>query len=132
MSASEASTFEQLFLESNDQKRTADLRQGVVSVDYYEDILSPTITAKIRVINTGDSIAPKDSQNPEKTDGAKQSDAGAAHCVFREHQSKKPLKINIIFWQAHCCPQQLQEPAAPWPIRGLVQGHQCCSMGRGA
>ena len=73
MSASEASTFEQLFLESNDQKRTADLRQGVVSVDYYEDILSPTITAKIRVINTGDSIAPKDSQNPEKTDGAKQS-----------------------------------------------------------
>ena len=57
MSASEAASFEELTLESNDQERTADLRSGVVSVDYYEDILSPTVTAKIRVINTGDTIA---------------------------------------------------------------------------
>lgn len=73
MSASEASTFEQLILESNDQERTADLKAGVVSIDYYEDILSPTVTAKVRVINTGDSIAPKDPNNPNKTDGARQS-----------------------------------------------------------
>ena len=73
MSASEASSFEELTLESNDQERTADLRSGVVSVDYYEDILSPTVTAKIRVINTGDSISPKDPIDPKKTDGAKQS-----------------------------------------------------------
>ena len=39
MSASEASIFEELFLESNDQERTADLKSGVVSIDYYEDIL---------------------------------------------------------------------------------------------
>jgi len=57
MSASEAASFEELTLESNDQERTVDLRTGVVSVDYYEDILSPTVTAKIRVINTGDTIA---------------------------------------------------------------------------
>jgi len=57
MSASEASSFEELVIQSNDQKRTANLTAGVVSVDYYEDILSPTVTAKIRVINTGDSIA---------------------------------------------------------------------------
>ena len=73
MSASKASIFEELFLESNDQERTADLKSGVVSIDYYEDILSPTVTAKIRVINTGDSIAPKDTNDPKKTDGAKQS-----------------------------------------------------------
>ena len=73
MSASEASSFEELTLESNDQERTVDLRSGVVSIDYYEDILSPTITAKVRVINTGDSISPKDPQDPKKTDGAKQS-----------------------------------------------------------
>ena len=71
MSASKASIFEELFLESNDQERTADLKSGVVSIDYYEDILSPTVTAKIRVINTGDSIAPKDTNDPKKTDGAK-------------------------------------------------------------
>ena len=73
MSASEASSFEELTLESNDQERTVDLRTGVVSVDYYEDILSPTVTAKIRVINTGDSISPKDPIDQKKTDGAKQS-----------------------------------------------------------
>ena len=73
MSASEASSFEELTIESNDQERTADLRSGVVSVDYYEDILSPTVTAKIRVINTGDSISPKDPQDSSKVDGPKQS-----------------------------------------------------------
>ena len=73
MSASEASTFEELFLESNDQERTADLKSGVISIDYYEDILSPTVTAKVRVINTGDSIAPKDPNDPKKTDGPRQS-----------------------------------------------------------
>ena len=46
MSASEAASFEELTLESNDQERTADLRSGIVSVDYYEDILSPTVTKK--------------------------------------------------------------------------------------
>ena len=73
MSASSSATFEQLFLESNDQKRTADLKQGIVSIDYYEDIFSPNITAKVRVINTGDSISPKDPQDDSKVDGPKQS-----------------------------------------------------------
>ena len=68
MSASKSSSYEILTLESNDQQRTVDIRTGTVSVDYYEDIFSPTITAKIKVANTGTSIAPKD--NP---DGPKQS-----------------------------------------------------------
>ena len=73
MSASEASKFEELTLESNDQQRTADLKSGIVSIDYYEDILSPTVTAKVRVVNTGDSIAPKDPNDSKKTDGPRQS-----------------------------------------------------------
>ena len=73
MSASESSKFEELYIESNDQERTADLKSGIVSIDYYEDILSPTVTAKIRVINTGDSISPKDPNNSKKVDGPKQS-----------------------------------------------------------
>ena len=68
MSASKSSSYEILTLESNDQQRTVDIRTGTVSVDYYEDIFSPTITAKIKVANTGTSIASKD--NP---DGPKQS-----------------------------------------------------------
>ena len=56
MSASGSSLYEILILESNDKQRTVDLKLGAVSIDYYEDIFSPTITAKIRVINTGDSV----------------------------------------------------------------------------
>ena len=67
MSAAKPSLYEILTIESNDKERNADLRLGAISVDYYEDIFSPTITAKIRVVNTGDSIAQKD--NP---DGPKQ------------------------------------------------------------
>jgi hypothetical protein len=71
MAAINKSIYEELILESNDQKRTIDIRQGTVSIDYYEDIFSPTITAKIRVINTGDSIqAPDKEGNP---DGERQS-----------------------------------------------------------
>jgi len=62
MSASGSSLYETLILESNDQQRTVDLKLGAVSVDYYEDIFSPTITAKIRVVNTGDSIAGKNDK----------------------------------------------------------------------
>jgi hypothetical protein len=71
MAAINKSIYEELILESNDQKRTIDIRQGTVSIDYYEDIFSPTITAKIRVINTGDTIqAPDKEGNP---DGERQS-----------------------------------------------------------
>jgi hypothetical protein len=71
MAAINKSIYEELTIESNDQKRTADIRQGAISIDYYEDIFSPTITAKIRIVNTGDAIqAPDKEGNP---DGEKQS-----------------------------------------------------------
>lgn len=56
MSAVKPSIYEILVIESIDQSKTIDIRTGTVSIDYYEDIFSPTITAKIRVVNTGDSI----------------------------------------------------------------------------
>jgi hypothetical protein len=56
------SIYEELILESNDQKRTVDIRTGTVSIDYYEDIFSPSITMKIQVGNTGDSIQAKDNE----------------------------------------------------------------------
>jgi len=59
MSATESSLYETLAIESNDKQKTVDLTKGAVSIDYYEDIFSPTVTAKIRIINTGDSIEGK-------------------------------------------------------------------------
>jgi hypothetical protein len=50
------SIYEELVLESSDRSRTIDISTGAISIDYYEDIFSPTITAKIKVINTGNTI----------------------------------------------------------------------------
>ncbi len=57
------SIFEEITIESNDQSRTVDITSGSVSIDYYEDIFSPTITAKIRVINTGNTVVGPDSKD---------------------------------------------------------------------
>ncbi|MGA1049393.1 MAG: hypothetical protein ACO3UU_15410, partial [Minisyncoccia bacterium] len=57
------SVFESIIIESNDQLRKADITPGCVQIDYYEDIFSPVITAKIRVINTGGTIVGLDSKD---------------------------------------------------------------------
>ena len=62
MAAVDASIYENITLQSNDQSQDVDLRLGVSVIEYWESILSPTITAKIEVINTGDSIAGKDGK----------------------------------------------------------------------
>ena len=62
MPASDASLYEELILESNDRSRSIDIKLGTISIDYYEDIFSPTITAKVRVVNTGDTIAKEGSK----------------------------------------------------------------------
>ena len=65
------SIYEEIVLESNDGKKTIDIRAGTVSIDYYEDIFSPTITARLAVVNSGNSIqASNDAGDP---DGEKQS-----------------------------------------------------------
>jgi hypothetical protein len=65
------SIFEELLLESNDQTRTIDISTGAITIDYYEDIFSPTITAKIKVINTGNTVASPNSEGD--ADGTKMS-----------------------------------------------------------
>ena len=53
------SIYEELILESSDRSRTIDISTGAISIDYYEDIFSPTITAKIKILNTGNTIVAK-------------------------------------------------------------------------
>ena len=71
MSAIDKSIYEELFIESNDRKKTVDIRTGTVSIDYYEDIFSPTITARIIVTNTGDSVPGSDNEG--NSNGQRQS-----------------------------------------------------------
>ena len=56
MAASDPSKYEEILIESNDQNNSVDIRLGVQSFDYYEDIFSPTITAKVIVTETGNSV----------------------------------------------------------------------------
>jgi hypothetical protein len=60
------SIFEEILIESTDGQRTVDITSGSAMIDYYEDVFSPTITAKIRVINTGSTIVGADSKTAQK------------------------------------------------------------------
>jgi len=62
MAAKDASILEVVTIEANDKSQDVDIRNGVISIDYYEDLYSPTVTAKILVYNTGDSIEGKDGK----------------------------------------------------------------------
>ena len=56
MAAVDASIYEKFTVESADGSRTVDIRQGVVGFVYYENILAPSITATVVVVNTGGTI----------------------------------------------------------------------------
>ena len=54
--ASDRSVYEEIIIESTVNDSTVDLRIGVQSLDYYENVFSPSITAKILVTNTGNTV----------------------------------------------------------------------------
>jgi len=62
MSARDSAEYQEIIIESNDGSKTVDLRLGVVAFRYYEDLFSPTITAKMIVVNTGGTVAGKDDK----------------------------------------------------------------------
>ena len=64
MDATKKSEYDEIILESNDQSQSVDISKGTIAFEYFEDIFSPVITARIKVVNTGDSI---------EKDGVKQS-----------------------------------------------------------
>lgn len=56
------SIYEEIIVESRDGKRTVDIAPGVIMLDYFEDIFSPTITARLVVVNTGNTIMGQDGK----------------------------------------------------------------------
>ena len=56
MAAVDRSLYEKFLIESVDGSQTADISEGVVSFNYNEDLYSPMLTAKVLVINTGNTI----------------------------------------------------------------------------
>ena len=62
MSARDSAEYQEIIIESNDGSKTVDLRLGVVAFRYYEDLFSPTVTAKMIVVNTGGTVPGKDDK----------------------------------------------------------------------
>ena len=60
MAAIDKSLYEQFEIEAVDGSKSADIKAGVVSFNYYEDVYSPMITAMVVVVNTGNVIEGED------------------------------------------------------------------------
>lgn len=56
MAAIDSSIYQEITIFSRDGKESVDLRRGVVSLNYYEDLFSPTVTAKIVVVSTSQNL----------------------------------------------------------------------------
>lgn len=77
MAAIDRSIYESLILEQRGGGKTIDVRLGTISVDYYEDIFSPTVTATIVIVDNGVVSGANNSQNADincmTPDGERQS-----------------------------------------------------------
>ena len=62
MSASSPSLYEKFTIESADGKKTVDMSSGVVNFTYYENLFSPTLTAKAIIVNTGNTVKAEDGK----------------------------------------------------------------------
>tara|TARA_B100000530_G_scaffold132394_1_gene82534 strand:+ start:1187 stop:2446 length:1260 start_codon:yes stop_codon:yes gene_type:complete len=62
MEALKRSKYDEIVIESTDGSKTVDIAPGTVMIDYYEDIFSPTLTAKLQVTNEGNSIVGEDGE----------------------------------------------------------------------
>jgi hypothetical protein len=60
------SLYDELILESNDRSRSVGLIGGAILFEYFEDVFSPTITAKIKIVDNGNVIASQDSPDGDK------------------------------------------------------------------
>ena len=62
MEALSRSVYEEIVIESTDGSKTVDIAPGCVMIDYYEDIFSPTLTAKLQVTSEGNTIVGEDGE----------------------------------------------------------------------
>ena len=62
MEALDRSKYDEIVIESTDGSKTVDIALGTVMIDYYEDIFSPTLTAKLQVTSEGNTITGEDGE----------------------------------------------------------------------
>ena len=62
MAAQDKSLYEIFDIRSNDGQKLVNLIGGVVSFSYFENILSPMITAQVIISNTGNTVVDGDKE----------------------------------------------------------------------
>ena len=62
MAAIDKSLYEKFIIESVDGSKTVDISAGVVSFNYFENLYSPMITARVVVVNTGNTVKGEDGK----------------------------------------------------------------------
>ena len=62
MAAIDKSLYEKMTITSVSGEKTADIKTGVISFNYYEDVFSPMIRARLVVVNTGNTITGDDGK----------------------------------------------------------------------
>ena len=62
MAASNPSIYEKFTIESADGRKTVDISSGVLNFTYYENLFSPTLTAKAIVVNTSNTVKAEDGK----------------------------------------------------------------------
>ena len=60
MAAKDKSVYEIFTIKSNDGSKTIDLRGGIVTFSYFENVFSPMITAQVLITVTGNVISDED------------------------------------------------------------------------
>ena len=60
MAAQDKSTYEIFEIRSNDGTKTVDLSGGIVNFSYFENVLSPMVTAQALIVNTGNVVRDED------------------------------------------------------------------------
>ena len=60
MAAQDKSTYEIFEIRSNDGAKTVDLSGGIVNFSYFENVLSPMVTAQALIVNTGNVVRDDD------------------------------------------------------------------------
>ena len=69
ISPTAASTFEEITITSSNGEKTVSLIGGVTRLQYFETLMSPMCTAKVEVVNTGNTIEGKDGKMTTIYDG---------------------------------------------------------------
>ena len=63
--AIDPSIYEVITIESSVTGKTIDVRLGIVNIQYFEDLFSPTITMKMAIVNSGPTV--KDAQGKSQS-----------------------------------------------------------------